>query len=53
MPVVMGQAILLVPDAMDAYPVTQTVIIPVMAVILLVMEIVTVVVMVLMPASVM
>lgn len=53
MPVVMGQAILLVPDVMDVYPVTQTVIIPVMAVILLVMEIVTVVVMVLMPASVM
>ena len=41
MPVVMEQAILLVPDVMDAYPVTQTVIIPVMAVILPATETVT------------
>ena len=39
--VVMEQAILLVPDVMDAYPVTQTVIIPVMAVILPATETVT------------
>ena len=53
MPVVMEQAILLVLDVLDAYPVTQTVIIPVMAVILPVTGTVTADVMELIPVNVM
>lgn len=53
MPVVMGQAILLVPDVMDVLPAIQTVIINVMAVTLPATETVTADVMALILANVM